>query len=278
MTLTKEQRAARAEKITASFLTHLMEGDGDAIHDKWLECIGDPSWKPRDRDSAENWAMALGAHIEPLALDWHERRTRHELSRRGEVVVHPARPFFCCTLDAWRADDRTCLDCKWIDGHNRLDDWVVHYIPQLIGQRGCTGADRAALLVVHGGAAPQEIEARIDPEYEALVWQRVDQFWQCVETLTPPVAVVPMPRIVPPEQWRTVNLDDADERARHNWAAAMCDHLGAWRETRAAAERNDAARAGVKSLLPEDVGKLHFAGVQVRRNRAGAVSLKETAA
>jgi len=275
MTLSPEQRARRAEKITASFLPHLMEGDEAAIHDKWLECIGDPSWKPKD--FSDNWAMTLGSHVEPIALDWHERRTRQELTRRGEVVVHPRRPFFCCTLDAWRAEDRTCIDCKWIDGHNRLDDWIIHYVPQLIGQKGCTGADRAALLVVHGGAAPQEIEVRIDHTYETLVWLRVDQFWQCVETLTPPIEVVPMPKLTPPEQWRTINFDDEGERSLHNWSATMIEHLTTWSGTRDAADSNATAREGIKALLPEDVGTLRYAGLVIRRNRARAISIKSVA-
>jgi len=253
-----------------------MAGDEPAIHLKWLELIGDPDWTPEDLSGS--WPVQLGSHVETFALNWHERRTRMELSRRGEVVMHPERPFFCCTLDAWRDADRTCVDCKWVNAHRAIDETVAYYTPQLVGQRGCTGADRVALLVVHGGSEPQEIEVRLDPDYESTVWTRVDQFWRCVETLTPPVLVVPMPAVVPPEQWRTVDLNDDGERARHNWAAAMCEHLGAWRDTRAAAERNEAARAGVKSLLPEDVGTLRFGGVQVKRNRARAVSIKETAA
>jgi len=274
MTLSPEQRAARAEKITASFLPDLMEGDAEAIDDKWKECIGDPAWKPRD--TSRNWAMEYGAYTEPFALNWHERRTQCELTRRGEVVVHPERPFFCCTLDAYRAADRTCIDCKCIDGHNRLDDVIMHYVPQLVGQKGCTGADHVALLVVHGRAEPQEIAVKIDPAYEALVWLRVDQFWQCVETLTPPVTLQ-LPRLTPPEQWTTINLDNEGDRTAHNWSAEMIEHLNTWRDTHAAAAANAIARDEIKRLLPEGVGALTCAGLIVKRNRARAVSIKEAA-
>src|SRR5262245_5529629 len=222
--LTADQLALRENKITASFAPPLMAGDEARIHNKFLELIGDPSWTPEDLTG--EWVVQFGVWIEPFALDWHERRTKTELTRRGEVVTHPDRPYVCATLDAWREADRCCIDHKAINSFATIDSAVNFYLPQLIVQRGCTRADRAALLITHGGAEPQEVIVRIDADYEALVWQRIDQFQHCVETLTPPVK---LPDIVkpapPPDQWRTIDLDKPDEINAHNWSSAIIAEL-----------------------------------------------------
>jgi hypothetical protein len=109
----------------------------------------------------------------------------------------------------------------------------------------------------------------IDADYEALVWQRIEQFYDCVLSLTSPIAFAPE---IPPDKWRTINLDTVNPEP--NWSAAMRDHLAAWQRNGSAAEVFEAAKASVKQLLPADVGYLHSAGIVVARNRAGSVSIR----
>jgi hypothetical protein len=268
--LSPAQKILRDGKITASFVPQLISGNSAAILSKWKELVGDPTWEPED--FSKSWPMALGSHVEGLALDWREQKTKSEISRRGEVVFHPTRPHVAATLDGYRASDRAVLDAKWIDSRLGLDDRLAYYTPQLVVQRACVPeAEFAALVVVHGGAEPQELFANITPDYEESIWLRIDQFWACVENLTPPVPLPPLPP--PPERWTKIDLDDpATENL--NWRATMQWNLAQWRETRAAAELHAAASADVKKLLPDDCGELISGGTIVKRNRARAVSIK----
>jgi hypothetical protein len=269
MTLTAEQQRLREGKITASFLPQLMAGDAPAIYAKWLELIGDPAWVPED--TTDNWPINFGSYVESFALDWHQRRTGRPLVRRGEVVDHPSWPGIACTLDAFRQDDRCALDVKCCGAFQSINEILNYYTPQMICQRACTQADRVALLLVHGGAEPMEIPVDIDRDYEAMVWQRVNEFRLCVENLTPPVRL-DIRRIVPPEQWRIVDLDK--DSAEYNWSGEMIPLLATWADTEAHAKQNADAKEKIKLLLPDDVGHVTHAGLIIARNRAGAVSIK----
>jgi hypothetical protein len=273
MALTAEQLARREGKITASFLPQLMAGDREAIHQKWLELVGDPNWQPEDLSN--NRPVQFGSFIETFALDWHERKTQCELTRRGEVVDHPTRPYVCATLDAYRAADRCVIDAKANGAWMRLDEVLAFYTPQLLVQKGCVQSDNASLLIVHGGGEPTEYPITIDPEYERTVWERIDQFWQCVEMMMPPVETMKLQPLTPPEQWRSFDLDQEDQLAAcNNWAPDMMDQLAVWSQTSQQAKDNEAACKLIKQLLPEDCGKVTWAGLIVQRNRARAVSIK----
>jgi hypothetical protein len=269
MALTPEQRAQREGKITASFLPQLMAGDTAAIYNKWLELIGDPDWQPEDFST--NWPVNFGSYIESFALDWHERKHKLELTRRGEVARHPTRSYVAATLDAFRAADHTVLDCKASGAWMTLDHIAAYYTPQMIVQRACARANHAALLVVHGSAEPAELAIHIDPAYETLVWQRVDQFWQCVQDLREPVELPPAP---PPPPWRSLDFNtDADVEA-NNWAAEIMAHMLTWHATRDAAVTHELVREEIKTVLPDDVGRVSFANVLITRARNRAVTIK----
>ena len=271
MALTKEQRAQREGRITGSFLTQLMKGNAEIITNTWRGLIGDPSYV---EERVETWPFLFGSVVEPVALDYHEKKTQCELTRRGEVVVHPHRPYFCVTLDAFRVVDSTVIDCKAFSSFYSIENIVADYTPQLVGQVGCTGALNAALLIVHGGGEPQEIVVRIDSDYELLVWQRVDQFWWCVENLVPPIERPELIKpVIPPEQWRTINLDNDADRTAHNWSATIIEALDRWNAHKDAADAFDGAKADIKVVLPDDVARVKYSGLFVRRAKNNAITI-----
>jgi hypothetical protein len=255
----------RSERVTASFLNSLMAGNNTAILNKWRELVGDPQYQPEDL--SDSWPAQLGLYLEPFALDWHQRKTGRPLTRRGEFVQHPDLSYVSCTLDAFRDDDRCAIDVKAPGSWMRLDEVIPYYTPQLICQVRCTNAAAGALLIAHGGAEPREFPVDIDPGFEALLWERAAQFWHCVETFTPPV---PLPRLVPPEKWRSIDL----ATDHPNWRGQMIAALEIWRETKTQAARFEDAKLAVKDLLPDDVGRCDYAGLSIRRARNNAVSIR----
>jgi len=265
MPLTPDVQAKREGKITASFLPALMAGYDDDIFTKWLELIGDPSWQPKPI----NWPMAWGSYGEPFILDWHERETQMEIARRGEFVQHPKLDYVGCTLDGYRFFDDCVLDAKVCQAWTPIDEIVAFYTPQLLVQKACVGCLRCALLLVHGSSEPAEYEIVPDPKYEATMWKRIDQFWNCVRDLVQPVT---FPRVVPPEQWITIDLDR--DGAQFNWAQSMQECLADWARTKDNADIFEVAAKEVKKILPDDCGTLKWSGLIVKRNRANAISIK----
>ncbi len=260
--LSPAQHAARDGKITASFAPYLMAGNEERILNEWRRLVGDPGYVAPD--FSDNWPVKFGQYIEPFALDWHQRKLGHALTERGASVVDPERPYVSCTLDAFDAPRSMVIDVKALGGHRKLDEAVTFYLPQLVVQRGCKSAARAALLVVHGGGEPVEIEAEIPVDYEAEVWRRIDQFWACCETLAQPIAMAPIAAPVPA-------IKEYDFTGNNAWG----EHAATWLEHRTAAKKFEGAVKGIKELIPADAKRAIGFGITAERNKAGSISIKE---
>jgi predicted phage-related endonuclease len=260
--LSPTQLSAREGCVTASFLPKLMAGNESEILREWQRLVGDPAWV--EDDLSDSWPVQFGSFVEPFALDWHEKKTGRALSRRGDVVRHPTRDYFAATLDAFRNDDATVIDCKAPGPWRKIDDVIACYTPQLIGQRACIEAQRASLLIVHGGQEPAEYAVEWESDYEKTVWERVDQFWHCVEMLIEPTAQAPIAPPVKPEKTYNMTGDNL-------WAseAAM------WLDNHHAARLAQAAEKELKGLVPLDAARAYGHGIEIRRDRAGRLSLRE---
>ena len=261
MALTAEQHAKRADKIGASFAPMLMAGNTDAIRREWQRLVGDPAYEAED--FSNNWLVAFGSFVEPFVLDWHARKTGHELTRRGESVTHPKLPYLACTLDAYREHDRTTIDCKTRIAFQKVEDVVSHYTPQMIVQRSCMQADRASLLIVHGGAEPREYPIEIDREYETMVFARLEWFWDCVERLVCPVEI---PAIAAPV---------VAEKIYQMTDAAWKQQADRWLQALGAAQIVKEAEKNLKLMCPQDAVKCIGSGVVITRDRANRLTLKE---
>lgn len=262
MALTARQIEERGDRVTASILPPLMAGDRNRILNEWQRIVGVPDWRPEDLSDV--WPVQLGSYLEAFVLNWQARKTGAEFTRRGEVVTHPERPYFCCTLDAYRPSDRTVVDVKVVGHWRKLDDVIAYYTPQMVGQAGCVGTTKAALLIVRGGAEPVEYEITWTPEYEVLVWERVEQFWQCCENLTPPFALDPLPASIP--AIRIVQMD-----GNPGWKA----NAEQWLQCYGAAESAKTAEKALKELVPADAAVAVGSGIVVTRDRAGRLSLRK---
>jgi hypothetical protein len=219
----------------------------------------------QEDDLSHNWPVILGSIIETPALDYHEWKTGRPLIRRQEHVVHPC-GYLACTLDAFRDDDRCVIDCKAPGRWNAIENVLGYYPGQLVVQKACTGAEKAALLVVHGGDEPAEFEILWDEDYEAAVWDRIGWFWSCVENLEPPVALaeIKAPRI---DAVRVVCMD-----GNNSWA----DFAAIWLENKAAKMAFDESTKGIKSLIEDDVARAYGHGICASRSKAGAITIKES--
>src|SRR4029077_12774101 len=93
--LSPSQLKAREGKLTASRVAALVRGYQEVMR-LYLEMTGQ-----QPEENLDNvWAVQLGSATEKLNVEWYERK-HNEVSRIGEVVVHPKLPWAACTLDAW---------------------------------------------------------------------------------------------------------------------------------------------------------------------------------
>jgi predicted phage-related endonuclease len=208
--------------------------------------------------------VQYGTYLEPLIIDWHQAMTGQPLIYRGRSCTHPTRSYVGCTLDCYREIDRCTIDAKATGKWRKIEDVLSFYPAQLIVQKACIGAEKAALLVVHGGDEPVEYEVTWDADYEQEVWDRIDWFWGCVQNLVRPAAL-PAARVSQPAV-RVVDMSQSN-----SWS----EFAGIWLRTRDPAKLCAEAARNLKELVEDDVVKAHGHGVVVSRSKAGALSIKE---
>jgi predicted phage-related endonuclease len=260
--LSAEQKRRREGKIGASFVPWLMAGNEEKMRREWMRLVEHPDYV--EDDLSRDWGPSFGGYIEPFALDWHEAKTGLPLTRRGEWVEHPQFPYVGCTLDSYREADHCVVDCKVLSRWANLDEQRAFYTPQLLVQCRSVRAQLASLLIVYGGEEPAEYPAGWDQEYEALVWDRVQWFWERVESLQPPVALPEVKGSVPPVKAYDMGSSNA-------WAA----QAGLWLATKAPAANFASAAKELKGLTPPDAARAYGHGVAVSRSKAGALSIRE---
>lgn len=260
--LTETQKQLRHGRIGASFVPALMAGDEPTMLREWMRLVEHPDYV--EEDLGDNWAVQFGSYIEAFALDWHQRKTGRELTNRGGFVPHPTLPYLSCTLDAYRPDDATVIDCKAPGRWRVLDDVLTYYPGQLVVQKACMHAQNAALLIVHGGDEPTEYACDWTDEYESEVWTRLAWFWDRVNTLEPPCAI-------PAAKGSVKAVRTVDMSRSNTWATAAAQ----WINNKQAAGLFNRAAKDIKGLIQDDVARAYGAGIEATRNRAGALTIKE---
>lgn len=258
--LSPDQLKARDGKLTASRIACLMTGNEADILSLWQEMIGDPSYV--QEDLSDVWPVQLGSYTEGLNLDWFEMK-HGPVSRRGDVVTH-VNGWAACTLDGW-SDLHWCpIECKHVGGREELS--VIHqrYQPQMHWQMIVTGAVRCASSVIMGANEPTVDFLDKDEAYAAELMKRAEAFMQHVWNFTRPVA---LPSIAGPIKAEKTY----DMQGNNSWGANAATWLG----TKQAAKDCAAADKELKTLVPADAIRCFGYGIEIKRDRANRLSIKE---
>lgn len=306
MALTKEQRAAREGKLTGSVIGILMDGSEADILNLYYELTNDPLHEPNNLDDV--WPVQLGSHTEILSLHWYARANgygaliesatittddtgnlviekiktykENALKRVGDIAIHPQFPWAAATLDAFDTVLNLPIDCKHCGAYRKIPDVLAKYAPQMHWQMFVTGTRKCLLRVILGANEAVNFPIEFDDFYWSTLWDRAQKFWKLVETRTPPGGVAPVKVEAKAQVAEIMQKIDLKELAANgmvlpNWAPEMTSNLDVWLETMDAMKTNATATDKIKELLPSNVGHLIHEGVQVTRNKAGAVTIKK---
>jgi predicted phage-related endonuclease len=258
--LSPAQTAARDGKLTASRVACLMTGDQAEIMNLWREMVGDPDYVPEDLSGV--WAVQLGSHTESLNLDWFERKSG-EVTRRGEVVTH-MNGWSACTLDGWSVKLDCPIECKHVGGREPIETIIARYQAQMHWQMIVTGARRCALSVIMGASEPIVEIIDGDAAYAAELLKRATEFIRCVWDLRKPFAQAAVTAPVKAEK-------TYDMTGNNSWGA----NAATWATTRQARKDNEAAEKELKAMVPSDAARCFGHAIEIKRDRAGRLSIKE---
>lgn len=254
---------ARREFIGGSDANVIFSGDAQRLTDLWLEKRGEK--EPADLSSL--LPVVLGCWTEPFNRQWFEILTGRRVSHTGEVKVCGVHEWRRATLDGIVEASGAVWEAKHTSAFARPEEVLERYMPQLQHNMAVTGYQQAALSVIFGNHRFEVFEIAADWLYQIELLEAELRFWTCVLTGEPPVAVQPPP---PP---RLIGTREVCFEGNNAWASAAFD----WLEHRHAAKLHASACASIKSLVEEDVSRAFGHGIEAKRSKSGAISVRELA-
>jgi len=255
--------AARHAGVGGSDANIILSGDGERITALWEVKRGEASGE----DLSTKLPVMLGSWTEAFNRQWYERDTGLLVTDAGKVLVCDEHSWRRCTLDGYVPILNAVWEAKHTNAFTSSDEVVERYMPQLQHNMTVAQAERAVLSVIFGNAKWEVFEIAADWMYQEELLIAEARFWDCVCSGERPVHA-PVPTPPKPVGVREICLGGSN-----SWAAAAAD----WLAYREAARLHGAAAATLKELVKPDVKRAFGHGIEAKRNKSGALSIRELA-
>ena len=250
----------RRDFIGGSDARIIMGKDEDALLRLWQEKRGEIE----PQDLSGNLVVQLGLATEDLNRRWYELNSGETITDIQRRVRHPAVPWLGATLDGRVSGSDAVFEAKFMLPWAFSEEAAIEkHMPQLQHNMFVVAARTAVLSVITGGGKWVEIVAHADPLYQHLIITAERKFWRCVENGEKPSLFgvdPPKPRL---EAVRIVDMSSSN---------AWAEFAGIYTRTRSAHAEHEAAKAELKSLMPEDAKEAVGHGLRAKRSKSGAVS------
>jgi predicted phage-related endonuclease len=239
----------------------ILSGDPERVIRLWLQKRGEA--EPEDLSSL--LPVMLGCWTEDFNRQWFERLSGERVDRLGECFTCQKHPWRRCTLDGLVEGTGAIWEAKHTSAFAKSEEVLERYMPQLQHNMAVVGAESAILSVIFGNHKYETIEVASDWLYQLELLEVEEQFWECVQTGREPVSIAapPAPR---PVGTREVCLE-----GNNAWASAAFD----WLSHREAAKVHASATSLIKDLVEKDVRRAFGHGIEAKRSRAGAITIRE---
>ena len=261
--LSQADAANRQNAIGGSDANIILSGDADKILHLWREKRGEA--EPEDLSSS--LAVMLGCWTESFNRQWFEKLSGETVREVGRSLTCPTHNWRRCTLDGAVESSGAVWEAKHTSAFARSEDVLERYMPQLQHNMAVAGAERAILSVIVGNHKYEMIEIASDWLYQLELLDAEEEFWRCVQTGREPVPIDPPP---PP---RPVGVREICLEGNNAWASAAHD----WITNREAAKAHASATSLIKSLIEEDVARAFGHGIEAKRSKSGAITIRELA-
>lgn len=254
---------SRRNFIGGSDANVIFSGEVQKVIDLWLEKRGEKA----PADLSDYMPVMLGCWTEAFNRQWFERLTGRRVARCGEVVVCRMHNWRRATLDGIILAGGSIWEAKHTSAFSKPEEVLERYMPQLQHNMAVTGHQQAALSVIFGNHKFEIFEIAADWLYQSELLDAEQRFWDCILTGQEPVAVEPPP---PP---RPVGTREICLEGNNAWASAAFD----WLQHKEAAKLHASACASIKSLVEDDVSRAFGHGIEAKRSKSGAITIRELA-
>jgi predicted phage-related endonuclease len=261
--LSTDDLSRHRRSIGGSDANIILSGDRDRIRQLWLEKRGEVE----PADLSANLSVMLGCWTEAFNRQWYQQFTGSSITSAGKSFVCERYGWRRCTVDGLIEDKDAIWEAKHTSAFAKGEEVLERYMPQLQHNMAVTGYQQAALSVIFGNHKYELFEVAADWLYQSELLEAEQRFWHCVVSGEEPNAVEPPP---PP---RPIGTREVCFEGNNAWASAALD----WLTHRDAAKIHAAACAAIKAQVEEDVARAFGHGIEAKRSKSGAITIKELA-
>ena len=251
----------RRSFIGGSDANVILSGDSERILRLWREKRGEV--EPEDLSSS--LPVMLGCWTETFNRQWFEKLSGERVREVGQSLTCPKYDWRRCTLDGVVESSGAVWEAKHTSAFAKSEEVLERYMPQLQHNMAVADAETAVLSVIFGNHKYEIIEVRADWLYQLELLDAEEEFWNCVLTGREPVPAEPPP---PP---RPIGVREVCLEGNNAWASAAHD----WIANRDAAKIHASATSLIKQLVEEDVARAFGHGIEAKRSRSGALTIRE---
>ncbi len=266
--LSDKQRFDKGTYIGGSTAKLVFEGDWQTAYDRIVNG-GD--------NLSDKFNVQLGCLTEHLNLSWSAVINNwRSFKIPKDVIRHPDHKHIGALVDAIGLDEigEFIVDAKHVrafglytnNGQTSMEKTVEQYYWQGINNMLATGIHRFCLNVIDGNNINFQVFIPFDEDNANEYIKRSKEFWKHVETKTPPED-----KFVDdaPNEIRSEYID-YDFHGNNAWANAAHDFLEKQKESK----KFEGIKKFIKTLVPEDAGKVTGHGVTASRNAKGQISVR----
>jgi len=263
LSLSTSDVSVRRGGIGGSDANVICSGDSARIRQLWLEKRGEAE----PADLSDQFPVMLGCWTEPFNRQWFEMLTGKAITSIGRSFDCAAHEWRRCTVDGLVEDDGAVWEAKHTSAFAKPDEVLERYMPQLQHNMSVTGCKQAVLSVIFGNQKFEIFEIAADWLYQIELLHAEEDFWDCVLTGREPVAVDPPPAP------RPIGTREVCLEGNNSWASAAFD----WLKHKDAAKIHASACAAIKAEVEEDVSRAFGHGIEAKRSKSGAITIRELA-
>jgi hypothetical protein len=261
--LSAEDRKMRLCGLGGSDANVLMSGDGDG--ERILRLWQLKRQEIPEEDLSDRLQVALGSWTEPFNRMWYEKLTGQVVIDAGRSLTCKRHPWRRCLLDGIVEESNAVFEAKHTGAFVKSEEVLERYMPQLQHNMAVAECETAVLSVIFGNHKYEIFEVAADWLYQLELLEAEAEFWECVQSGKVPVAP-PVP--LPP---KPIGVREVCLEGNNSWASAAVD----WLEHREAAKRHAAACGTIKGLIEPDVARAFGHGIEAKRSKSGALSIRE---
>ena len=258
--LSADALSARRDGIGGSDANIIMSGDAERVLALWQQKRGEAA----NEDLSSVLPVMLGCWTESFNRQWYAKQTALAVTEEGSSWTSIAHPWRKATIDGLIETKPAVWEAKHTSAFAKPDEVLARYMPQLQHNMSVCGVEQAVLSVIYGNHKWEAYEIASDWLYQDELFAAEERFWTCVLTGEPPSAIAPPPT-PKPIAYRELCLT-----GNNMWASAADD----WLAHVEAAKKHAAALKTLKELIPDDVSRAFGHGLEAKRSKSGAITVK----